>query len=257
MRADAALSIRAWCASWRRRSRYAKLRKEEPELVDFLVHRLGVYPGHLDFYRVAFTHRGAPMELQSGMKVTNERLEYLGDAVLELIVSDFLFHRYPLRDEGQLTQLRSCIVCRKSFNQLSERIGLGGLAVRMSGGRNFSMRMKGDVLEAFFGALFLDVGFEATRRVFVDRVLKDNVDFTELEAHSIDPKSQVYMWAKKKDLPVAIEVIADPNEAGRFLAKVSVGEKLLGQGTGVRKKLAEQAACAQVCSALSMDPDNE
>lgn len=242
-------------ASLQRRLRYARLRKEEPELVDFLVHKLGVYPGSLDLYRVAFTPRGAPLELGSGMKVTNERLEYLGDAVLELAVSDFLFHRYPTREEGKLTQLRSYLVCRKSLNQLSERIGLGRLAVGMTGGRNFSMRMKGDVLEAFFGALFLDVGFNAARRAFVDGVLRNNIDFAEVEAHSVDPKSLVYIWARKQGVSVQLDVCADPNDSSHFLARVFVDGVLRGKGVGVRKKLAEQEACAQMCRELLIEED--
>lgn len=239
-------------AAWRRRCRYARLRKEEPELVDFLVRKLGVYPGRLDFYRVAFTHRGAPLELKSGFKVTNERLEYLGDAVLELAVSDFLFHRYPLREEGYLTQLRSCIVCRKSFNSIAERLGLDDLAVHMSGGRSFSMRMKGDALEAFFGALYLDVGFETARRAFVMCVLREFVNMEKLESDIVDPKSRVYIWARKNGVAVSIDTDRDFLDSSKFLAKVLIDGNVAGQGSARSKKLAEQAACEQVCEALAI-----
>lgn len=244
--------IPALFEQWRRRRRCRKLRRQEPELVDFLVYKLGVFPRRLDLYRIALTPRGAPQALQSGVKVTNERLEYLGDAVLELVVSDYLFHRYPLRKEGQLTQLRAYLVCRKSFNHLSDRIGLGKLAARMSEGVHFTMRMKGDILEAFFGALFLDVGFEEAQRAFVEMVLKGNVDFAEAEANSVDAKSRLYMWAKKQGAEVSIRVEPDPRRPEHFQAMVYVDDRLRGKGSAVRKKLAEQAACEKVCEALSI-----
>lgn len=241
---------------WRRKRRCRKLRECNPELVDFLVYKLGVFPGRVDLYRIALSPRGAPLPLGSGFKVSNERLEFLGDAVLELVVSDFLFQRYPRREEGQLTQLRAYLVCRRNFNQLSERIGLAQLAERMVEGVCFSTRMKGDLLEAFFGALFLDVGFEETRRAFIDRVLKGNIDFALAEANSVDAKSSLYMWAKKKNAAVSIEVSNDPNHAAYFEAMVYIDGRLLGQASAARKKLAEQAACERVCEELSIQRFN-
>lgn len=237
---------------WWRWSKYKKLRRFDPELVDFLVCKLGVFPNRLELYHIALTPRGAPMALQFGMSVTNERLEYLGDAVLELVVSDFLFHRYPLRDEGILTQMRSYLVCRNSFNHLSDQIGLAKLGAQISGGLHFTTRMKGDLLEAFFGALFLDLGYESARRAFVDKVLMGNVDFSEAEIKSVDAKSALYIWAKKKDALVCIDVKDDPDRPSYFLALVYVDGKLLGQASAVRKKFAEQAACERVCEVLSI-----
>ena len=117
------------------------------------------------------------------------------------------------------------------------------------------MRMKGDVLEAFFGALFLDVGFNAARRAFVDGVLRNNIDFAEVEAHSVDPKSLVYIWARKQGVSVQLDVCTDPNDSSRFLARVFVDGVLRGKGVGVRKKLAEQEACAQMCHELLIEED--
>lgn len=239
-------------SKWRHWRKYQKLRKIDPKLVDFLVYELGVFPNRLDLYRIALTPRGAPVVQRYGVRVTNERLEYLGDAVLELVVSDYLFHRYPLRAEGQLTQLRSYLVCRKSCSYFSERIGLARLAANASRGVLFTARMKGDLLEAFLGALFLDVGFEKARRAFVDKVLKGNVDFAEVETKSVDAKSALYMWAKKKNALVSIYVKDDPDRPSYFLALVHVDGRLVGQASAVRKKLAEQAACERVCEALSI-----
>lgn len=233
-----------------RRVKLRGLAKSEPELVDFLVHKLGVLPGELGYYVVACAHRSSPFVMPSGKELTNERLEFLGDAVLELVVSDHIFRRFPFRPEGDLTRLRSLVVSRSSFNDISEKLGLAELVRRRRPECKFSQRMLGDILEAFFGAMFLDRGFQCVRYAFESKVLTKLVQFDDLLENLVDAKTKLLEWSQQTRTPVDYETLPDPQNPLRFVCRIFVQSKQYATGIATTKKQAEQLACQEAIDQL-------
>ena len=134
---------------------------------------LGFYPGNIFLYKLAFLHKSASQDTKKGVKVSNERLEYLGDTILSTIVADFLFKKYPFNDEGFLTEMRSKIVSRANLNKLSQKIGLNHLIQKDKESNNHYRSIEGDTFEALIGAVYLDKGFDFTYRVVIKRIIQD------------------------------------------------------------------------------------
>ena len=144
----------------------------------------GIYPNNIELYKLALIHRSASLFLADGTPMNNERLEFLGDAVLEAIVSDYLFIEFPGKPEGFLTQMRSKIVSRSSLNDLCMRIGLADHIISQSGGSFIQKHIYGDALEAMIGAIYLDKGYDYVNRLIINDILAkylniDNVTETE------------------------------------------------------------------------------
>ncbi|GIV45795.1 MAG: ribonuclease 3 [Ignavibacterium sp.] len=198
-------------------------------------------------YIQALIHRSFLEELDED-DASNERLEFLGDAVLSLITAEYLFHLYPDKDEGFLTKVRAKIVNRNSLAESAEEIGLVKfLLINQNLSNTFSRGAKtvlSDAFEALVGALYLDQGLDACR-IFVRKVLIDPI--VEAGEHLVDEnyKSQLleYAQANKLELP-NYKVIKEegPQHERTFTVQVSVGDKIVGIGKGKNKKSAEQNA---------------
>jgi ribonuclease-3 len=206
---------------------------------------LGFRPGNLKIYEVAFIHRSASFNLPDGQRINNERLEFLGDSVLDMILSDFLFEKYPEESEGFMTKIRSRIVNREVLNQLSVSMGINKLLVsNISSGHN-TKHLYGDALEALIGAIFLDKGFKRTKRFFIKRVLEKYLDLQTIVKTDNDYKSLVFEWVQKNKN----NLVFTYNEEYDFDHKKSVFTTILcidkeefGKGQGTSKKEAEQEA---------------
>ena len=122
----------------------------------------GNFPGNINLYKQAFRHKSVSYEIFNGSRVSNERLEYLGDAVLSLVVADYLFRKYPFKDEGYLTLMRSKIVSRANLNKLSEKLGIDKLIMHDNDSSSVYRSIKGDAFEAFIGAIYIDKGYKST-----------------------------------------------------------------------------------------------
>lgn len=177
--------------------------------------------------------------------MNNERLEYLGDAVLDAIISDYLFTSFPDKDEGFLSKLRSRIVKRTQLNQLAEKIGLHKLLISNAEHGNGFKNVYGDALEALVGAVYLDKGFQRARKFVLDRLLNKYIDLEFLITQEADFKSRVIEWAQKEKKNVCIETQELYHENGKvptFISRVRLEDQILGEGTGFSKKEAEQNA---------------
>src|SRR5512133_2547870 len=141
---------------------------------------VGFKPGNLKLYEIAFIHRSASFTLPDGKKINNERLEYLGDAVLDAILSDYLFELFPDANEGFLTKIRSRIVNREVLNQLAVSMGIDKVLISNLGSGHQTRNLYGDALEALIGALFLDKGFERTKKIILKNVLNKYLDINEI-----------------------------------------------------------------------------
>lgn len=214
---------------------------------------LGFTPGNLALYEIAFIHRSATLTLANGKKVNNERLEYLGDAVLDAILSDYLFEKFPDANEGFLTKIRSRIVNRDVLNQLAVSMGINKILISKINSSNITKNLYGDAFEALLGSVFLDKGFKKTKKLFIKNVLNKYLDLNEIVETDSDYKSQVFEWVQKHKS----NLIFTYNEEYDFNLKKSVFSTTLfidkqeyGEGHGSSKKEAEQEASSQAWKRL-------
>ncbi len=220
---------------------------------------LGFSPGNLKLYEIAFIHRSASFTLPDGNKVNNERLEYLGDAVLDAILSDYLFKIFPDANEGFLTKIRSRIVNRDVLNNLALSLGIDKILVCNIGSVNTTKNLYGDALEALIGSVFLDKGFKKTKKLFLRNVFNKYLDLTAIVNTDTDYKSLVFEWVQKRKS----NLIFTYNEEYDFNLKKSVfstvlyiDKKELGVGHGSSKKEAEQEAANQAWKRLKDNFDS-
>lgn len=176
----------------------------------------GFYPGNIFLYKLAFRHRSAAIEKYNGLKLNNERLEYLGDAILGAVVADLLFKKFPLKDEGFLTAMRSKIVSRSALNKLSKKLGLSTLITADNDSNKQFKSINGDAFEAFVGALYLDKGYRFTSKILCDRIINMHFDIEELENTEISHKSALLEYCQKEKLDLEFRLI---NEIGNGYKK--------------------------------------
>jgi ribonuclease III len=214
---------------------------------------LGFSPGNLQLYEVAFIHRSATFTLPNGKKVNNERLEYLGDAVLDAILSDYLFEKFPNANEGFLTKIRSRIVNRDVLNHLAVSMGINKILISKISSSHITKNLYGDAFEALIGSVFLDKGFRKTKKLFINNVLNKYLNLNEIVETDSDYKSQVFEWVQKHKS----NLIFTYNEEYDFDLKKSVFSTTLfidkqeyGEGHGSSKKEAEQEASSQAWKRL-------
>ena len=220
---------------------------------------VGYTPTRLSLYKLAFFHKSSNSNgngQQSDKNVAyrnNERLEYLGDAVLGTIVAEYLFKKYPHGDEGFLTKMRSKIVKRETLNKISEDMGLDVILSEYNSTR-LSQAMLGNALEALTGAIYLEVGYARTKRFVISRMLRKFVDVHELETYDDNYKSQLLEWSQKNGKAISYKVIAKYKVDKRDRFKVAVmldGEKI-ATADEFNKKSAEQIASERAILALGI-----
>ena len=208
----------------------------------------GFKPKNLNLYAQAFSHKSVAKKNAAGLKLSNERLEFLGDSVISTIVSEYLFEKFPNEDEGYLTQMRSKIVSRKSLNLLGEKIGLEPFVKYLKG--NFPYKsLLGNVFEALFGAIYLDKGYKKAKEVFIKKILEKYIDLENLEANNIDHKSQLLIYCQKNKLELEFKTIKEQTIKGSisFTMGAYINGELKGESTDLSKRSAEQAA-AEIAS---------
>ncbi|MGI8893528.1 MAG: ribonuclease III [Bacteroidia bacterium] len=214
----------------------------------------GFTPRNLALYHLAFRHRAQAEEIKNGAKKSNERLEYLGDAILGAIVADFLFKKFPYKEEGFLTEMRSRIVSRDHLNKLAYKIGLNEFILTTPENVIKNKSIFGDAFEALIGAIYLDKGYLAAREFITNRIIKNHVDIDELETSEFNYKSKLIEWAQKEKKSITFELSGEePTGTGRLLKiKVMVDREEMGQGMDFSKKKAEQIAAEVACKALNI-----
>lgn len=209
---------------------------------------LGFRPGEILIYEAAFIHRSASFTLPHGQKINNERLEFLGDSVLDAILSEFLFKKYPEANEGSMTKIRARIVNRDGLNQLAISMGLDKLLVSNIGNGQPTRHLYGDALEALIGAIFIDKGFRKTRKFIIKHILEKYLDLKEILIKDSDFKSLVFEWVQKKKLPLSFSYHEDydaDQRKPRFTTTLYIDSTEYGSGRGNSKKEAEQEASAK------------
>jgi ribonuclease-3 len=214
----------------------------------------GIRARNIELYKLALMHRSASIDLADGTHLNNERLEFLGDAVLEAVVSDFLFIEFPDDDEGGLTRLRSKIVSRSTLNELARSLGLDQHIIRHTGGSAQQKHINGDALEAMIGAIYLDRGYDRTNRVVIDNLFRRHLDLEGLVASETDWKSRLIEWCQKSRQSLRFSTAHDPKYTSQrplFRSVVIIDGIEVGHGVGDTKKEAEQHAAQAVSEVLS------
>lgn len=202
-------------------------------------------------------HTSIGAESRKGFIESNERLEYLGDAVLSMIVAEFLFNKFPFQDEGFLTEIRARIVNRESLNQLARKIGLAEIIEYNSnsnkGGNSFKS-IYGDALEALIGAVFLDKGYKLCRTFILKKLVIPHFDIEKLIHTETNFKSKIIEWSQKENKTLKFEVkeVDSDKKFKKFEAQVIVSNKSVAIGYGLSKKKAEQDAAEKSCLKLKI-----
>jgi len=215
---------------------------------------LGFVPGNLRLYRTAFRHKSAAKRVRDGVKDSNERLEFLGDAVLGSVVAELLFKMYPYKDEGFLTELRSKIVSRANLNQLSRKLGLDELLeydARLLNYPNKQGSLLGDAFEALVGAVYMDKGYRFTREFLLARIIRPHVDIHLLEVTETNFKSRLIEWGQQMGKEVLfVQVDSPPGSPKLFTMEAQVDGKVCGRGSDFNKKNAEKIAAEKAFELL-------
>ncbi|KXX69500.1 ribonuclease III [Flammeovirga sp. SJP92] len=231
--------------------------EQEKKLAKVVTRIIGRRPFNIKLYHLAMQHTSVAFEsgAMKGFKESNERLEYLGDAVLGSVVAEYLFKRYPYKDEGFLTEIRSRIVNRESLNRLAVKIGLSQM-VAFEGRKNSALSHKsiyGDAMEAFIGAVYLDRGFHFTRRFIIHKLLMMHYDIEEIITTTTNFKSLIIEWAQKNSKTVDFTISKQGGKDGKqFKVNLIIDGEVQAVGSGYSKKKAEQDAARKTCEALTL-----
>jgi ribonuclease III len=215
----------------------------------------GFYPGNIFLYKLAFLHRSAGSEIVQGVRLNNERLEFLGDAILDAITADYLFKTFPLKDEGFLTEMRSKIVSRAQLNKLSMKLGMEKLIQLDQNSSNQYRSMQGDAFEALIGAIYLDKGYDFTKKVLVERIIKHYYNIDELISQEVNFKSRMIEWAQKEKKRIAFQVLQEKGSGFKkqYIVELLIDDNPLSQGQDFSIKGAEQLASEKAWIKLTPD----
>jgi len=212
---------------------------------------LGFAPNNSSLYKTALTHRS----VRENADENNERLEYLGDAVLSALIADYLFMRYPYREEGFLTEMRSKMVNRQQLNEIALRMGLKKITLyNKSDGSLKISQIFGNTLEALVGAVYLDRGYKKTAKWVTERIILPHMFIDDLELLEINHKNKLYGWANKNGKVLEFETVEEKVENGRRLftiAAVVDGNKI-AEGKAFNKKDASQIAAQMAVAMLGI-----
>lgn len=216
----------------------------DKEIYQSIKNIFGFYPGNIFLYKLALRHRSVAVEVSGGVKMSNERLEYLGDAILGAIVADYLFKKFPLKDEGFLTDMRSKIVSRASLNKLSQKLGIDKLIMVDNDGNKHFRSINGDAFEAMVGALFIDKGYDFSEHILINRVIAVHYDIDALQHSEMNHKSTLLEYCQKNKLTLEYKVVQEVGNGYRkqFVVEVLVDGKTLASARDYSIKGAEKLA---------------
>lgn len=237
------------------RIRLFRLKNKEPYLS--LYNILGFYPDNIKLYEQAFIHRSlSAAQYGSRQKNNNERLEFLGDAVLDAIIADILYKRFPNKREGFLTNTRSKIVQRESLNNIALALGIDKKVTSMPYAITHHKYMYGNALEALIGAIYLDKGYRCCCKFVEERIINKHLSLDKLATQEVNFKSRLLEWGQKNKLHIEFELIETfTGEDGSpvFQTSVLLEGTPLGVGIGGTKKESQQLAAKTVIRKIHKD----
>ncbi len=215
---------------------------------------LGFKPRRYDLYKLALIHKSASGRYSKNHDIHNERLEFLGDAILDSIIAENIYINFPDKDEGFLTQLRSKIVNRDTLKDIALKMGIGNIVIARLTKDNHKA-LFGDALEALIGAIYLDRGYKKAQKFILDRILSHHFNLEILSETEIDFKSRIIEWGQKnkKDINFTCqEQVNGDNKIPVFVSHLMVFDDIVGMGMGKSKKEAEQNAARQATQSIGL-----
>ena len=224
--------------------------ESDKEIIKFIRAKFGYKPKNVLFFTHALTHKS--LLYTDDTLVSNERLEFLGDAVLDAVIAEYLFRLFPYEDEGYLTKVKSKFVSRKSISEIAEKMQIRDV-LGYQRGRSINMgTIEGNAFEAIMGAIFVDGGFVAARDSVENHILKKYADVNKILEEEIDFKSKLFIWCQKNHHALEFEMLSEENNGGfwKYSMMAKINNKNFGLGTGSSKKIAEQAASKETLQLL-------
>ncbi len=231
-------------------NRFRLIKSGDKELVLQLEHLLGFTPRHLVFYKLALMHKSTPEDATD----SNERLEFLGDAILGALIAEYLFKKYPNQPEGYLTELRSRLVRRETMNNVALRMGLNKMVRYNQNDRGLNRsHIFGNALEALIGAVYLDRGFDTTRTFILNQMIKAYINLDEMESTDTNYKNQLLSWAQRQNKTISFDTLEEKSDGSRKLFTVGVllDNQVAATGTGYSKKEAGQVAAQKALETIN------
>jgi ribonuclease III len=213
----------------------------------------GFYPGNISLYQLAFRHKSLAKKQSNGIRISNERLEFLGDTILDSIIADYLFKLFPFKDEGFLTKMKSKIVSRAHLNKLSAKLGIDNLIQCSQECGPHYKSMKGDAFEAFIGAVYLDKGFDFTRKIVVDRIIRLHINMDELLSIDLNYKSKLLEWVQRERKMLEFKVVQEVGSGynKQYIVESLIDQTVFGLGQDFSIKAAEQQAAERALELIS------
>ena len=217
---------------------------------------LGFYPRNIQLYQQALLHKSTSIRSEKGRPLNNERLEFLGDAILDAIVGDIVYKHFEGRREGFLTNTRSKIVQRETLNKLAVEIGLDKLVKYSTRSSSHNSYMYGNAFEAFIGAIYLDQGYERCKRFMEEKIFKNYIDLDKMSRKEVNFKSKLIEWSQKSKVEVSFELIEqflDVDYNPMFHTEIRIEGISAGKGTGYSKKESQQNAAQAALKKIKND----
>ena len=217
---------------------------------------LGFYPHNIQIYEQALLHKSSAVRSEKGRPLNNERLEFLGDAILDAIVGDIVYKRFEGKREGFLTNTRSKIVQRETLNKLAVEIGLDKLIKYSTRSSSHNSYMYGNAFEAFIGAIYLDQGYERCKRFMEEKIFKNYIDLDKMSRKEVNFKSKLIEWSQKSKVEVSFELIEqflDEDYNPMFHTEIRIEGISAGKGTGYSKKESQQNAAQAALKKIKND----
>ena len=217
---------------------------------------LGFYPRNIQLYQQALLHKSTSIRSEKGRPLNNERLEFLGDAILDAIVGDIVYKHFEGRREGFLTNTRSKIVQRETLNKLAVEIGLDKLVKYSTRSSSHNSYMYGNAFEAFIGATYLDQGYERCKRFMEEKIFKNYIDLDKMSRKEVNFKSKLIEWSQKSKVEVSFELIEqflDEDYNPMFHTEIRIEGISAGKGTGYSKKESQQNAAQAALKKIKND----
>ena len=217
---------------------------------------LGFYPRNLKYYQQALLHKSTAVRSDEGRLLNNERLEFLGDAILDAVVGDIVYRHFEGRRDGFLTNTRSKIVQRETLNKLAVEIGLDKLVKTSNRSQSHNSYLYGNAFEAFIGAIYLDRGYDCCMQFIEQKILKQYIDLDKMSRKEMNFKSRLIEWCQKNKMQVSFELIdqvMDKDHSPTFSTEVHIEGIPAGSGTGYSKKESQQKAAQMALKILKND----
>ena len=221
----------------------------------FLYKLTGFIPTKTYLFELAFIHKSASVEFE-GILINNERLEFLGDSILDAVIAEYLFKKFPDKNEGFLTKLKSKIVNRENLNSIALILNIDQYVIAQTNNIHYIKYINGNALEALIGAIFLDKGYNRTKKFIISRIVDKHLQLEDLANTDNDFKSLLLEWSQKNRYDLIFDTSEDfesSDSIPAFISNVTVNNEIIGKGKGKSKKEAEQNASKEALSFVKLN----